>query len=122
MLDLCEDANFKSTTPISERLEDVQYRMELLLRFFVLHKIDVDQLRGIKDLSEFLDIRNRVLANDKNSIPKNWSERFARYPLLLNEALGDDSFRKYDSSRGPYSGDISSSRRSRPCHWGSPSI
>jgi Protein of unknown function DUF262 len=104
MLDLCEDANFKSTTPISERLEDEQYRMELLLRFFVLHKIDVDQLRGIKDLSEFLDIRNRVLANDKKLNTKELERTFRSTFLLLNEALGDDSFRKYDSSRGRYSG------------------
>ncbi len=99
MLNLCQDENFVSTTPISERLEDEQYRMELLLRFFVLHRIDVDELRGIKDLSEFLNVRNRALANDRKLNRKELERKFRSTFRLLNDALSGDSFRKYDNSR-----------------------
>jgi hypothetical protein len=104
MLNLCRDEHFQSTTPLSERLEDQQFRMELLLRFFVLHDINVDELRGIKDLSEFLNIKNRALAADKKLNRGDLERKFRSTFRILNEALGGDSFRKYESSRTRFSG------------------
>jgi len=104
MLRLSQDENFQATTPISERLEDEQYRMELLLRFLVLHKINVDELRGIKDLSEFLNLRNRGLAGDPKLNRSDLERRFQSTFRLLNDALGGESFRKYDGSKSKFSG------------------
>ena len=104
MLELCQDEDFTNTTPISNRLEAQQYRMELMLRFFVLYKINVDELRGVKDLSEFLNIKNRALANDPK-LKRDESEHTFRSTFrMLNEALGGDSFRMYDSTRARFLG------------------
>jgi hypothetical protein len=104
MLKLGGDTDFTETTPISERLEDQQFRTELLLRFLVLHRIDVAELRGIKDLSEFLNIKNRALAEDVELDREDLESKFRATFQLLNEALGGDVFRKYDSNRSRFLG------------------
>ena len=104
MLTLCSDTNFTDTTPISERLEDEQFRMELLLRFLVLHSIIVEELRGIKDLSEFLNIKNRALAEEAKPRREDLESKFRSTFRLLNDALAGDVFRKYDSNRDRFLG------------------
>lgn len=101
---LCEDEHFKAATPLSERLIDEQYRMELLLRFVVLYKIHVDELRGIRDLSEFLNDKNRGLAQAVDLDLEQMESVFRDTFKLLNEALGGDAFRKYDVASKKHSG------------------
>jgi hypothetical protein len=104
MKNLCEDEHFQNTTPLSERLLDQQFRLELLLRFFVLHNINVDELRGLKDLSEFLNGKNRDLASNKTINRSHLEHTFRTTFRLLDEALGGDVFRKYDVAKTRYAG------------------
>jgi hypothetical protein len=104
MTELCKDDHFQVTTPISERLEKQQFRMELLLRFLVLHNIAVGELRGIHDLSEFLNEKNRELAGDSKFNRRDQERRLRATFRVLSEALADDSFRKYEPGRKEFSG------------------
>lgn len=104
MASLCSYEHFQETTPLSERLADEQYRMELLLRFLVLYSIEVDELRGIKDLSEFLNEKNRSLAANTSLNRSKLARVFRETFKILDDALGGDSFRKYDSQRDRFLG------------------
>lgn len=104
MQSLCDDSNFVDTTPITDRLVEEQFRMELLLRFLVLYKSDVDDLRGIQDLSEFLNARNRELAETQSAARQEMEHVFRSTFALLNESLGGDVFRKYEPNKARFSG------------------
>jgi hypothetical protein len=104
MVELCKDENFLVTIPLSDRLEEEQYRMELLLRFIALHDIDTTELRGIKDLSEFLNVKNRALAAQKKLNKTGLAHKFRTVFRMLNQALEGDTFRKYDSTRQRFLG------------------
>jgi hypothetical protein len=78
--------------------------MELLLRFLALHDIDTSELRGIKDLSEFLNIKNRAIASQKKLNRNGLAHKFRTVFRMLNESLEGDAFRKYDSSRQRFLG------------------
>jgi hypothetical protein len=95
---------FVDTTPLSERLVEQQFRLELLLRFLVLNDIEVDELRGIKDLGEFLNVKNRNLASNKSLNQSVLEHKFRKTFELLSEALGGDVFRKYEQAKERFLG------------------
>jgi len=109
MKQLSEFVPFVETTPVSERLVEQQFRLELLLRFLVLHDIDVDDLRGIKNLSEFLNVKNRMLASKESLNRPELESKFQRTFDYLYVALAGDVFRKFDPSSGQFSGAFLSS-------------
>lgn len=104
MLRLCENPHFQSVTPLSERLIKQQFRMELLLRFLVLYRVLVHDLRGIRDLSEFLNDRNREFASDQSVDLQQLETVFTKTFALLDETLGGDVFRKYEVDNKRHSG------------------
>jgi Protein of unknown function DUF262 len=104
MLELSRDGHFQNTTPISERLVEEQFGMELVLRFFVLYSIQVEELRGFDDLSEFLNERNRGLAENTTINRKEYENVFRNTFALLDEALSGDCFRKYETARDRFLG------------------
>ena len=91
-------------TPLSERLADQQFRMELLLRFIVLHDIDVNDLRGLNDLGDFLSRKNRALASNASIDRAGLEHKFKSTFNLLSESLGNDTFRKYDVAKNRFLG------------------
>lgn len=104
LADLSRDESFAETVPLSERREEEQYRMELALRFIVLSRIDIEDLRGIKDLSEFLNDRNRDLANDPTFDQDAFEPVFRGTFSMTRNALQSDAFRKYDTNKNRFSG------------------
>jgi hypothetical protein len=96
--------HFQKCVQLPERLEDLQYRSELILRFLALHQIEVDNLRGIKDLGEFLNEKNREIAVsedfDRGSHERTFKETFR----LLSEAVEGDAFRKFSKATNSFSG------------------
>jgi hypothetical protein len=101
---LSGNSNFKECVQISERLEEQQYRTELLLRFFALHQIPEQQLRKIDDLGDFLDEQNRILAGNPHFNHGNEQATFEQTFSLLSQALNQNSFRKFDSSKADFRG------------------
>ena len=86
---------FLNTLSITERLEEEQYPMELLLKFLalILYKYD-----SKLDLNEYLDMSlDKML--DSESFPYSDLEiKFDKTFTLLNEILQDKAFKKYYSN------------------------
>jgi len=102
--ELAQNEAFTECVLLPERLEEQQYRMELILRFLVFFKMKETDLRRIKDLGEFLNDQNRAIAGDKGFDRKRHRIVFANTFLILNEAVGSDAFRKFDVKTGAFRG------------------
>lgn len=96
---LGRDERFRSCITLSDRAIDEQYDLELVVRFLVLRRMSASDLRGIGELGSFLtDIIVR-LAGDSD-YPREREERAFRATFsLLANALGEDSFKKFDPLR-----------------------
>ncbi len=90
---------FLNTISISERLVSEEYNSELLLRLIALLKFNYDSR---KDLGDYLDEINDQIATteqlDFNELETTITKTFK----MLNGALGDKAFKKYD--RGEFRG------------------
>lgn len=101
--DLTNRPNFKATVPLSERLIDQQYDLELVLRFLVLHSLDVPNQRTLKNFNEFLTNKSVELAE---AFPGNKAELESTFDktFKLIAAAGGDVFRKWDDPSGTFVG------------------
>lgn len=107
-IELATYAPFLSAVPLSEAKEEQAYRQELVLRFFAQSTFEGDNTELRQELSEFLTAWTRAAAR-KFGTPESPmdSDLFRRVFDLLNTALGEDAFRRYDPKRerhiGPFS-------------------
>lgn len=90
-----QDPNFVACVPLSERLEEEEYRTELVLRFLTFYQIDEDDMKSMRDVAEFLNISNRAMALDKKFSRRKHKEVFQRTFALINQTCGADAFRKF---------------------------
>lgn len=92
---LAKNSDFLDTISLSDRLIDEQYHMELVLRYIALTKFDYDNK---KDLGDYLDeINERILIDgdfDYAAVKRDFEDTFG----LLNSALGEKSFKKFDGT------------------------
>lgn len=97
---------FLSTVPLSEAKEEQAYRQELVLRFFAQATYIGDQTELRQELTEFLTDWTRTAASlyDTPNNPID-PELFVQVFQLLDETLGEDTFRPYRDGRhvGPFS-------------------
>lgn len=96
--DLSNDENFGMCVPITDRKEDEQFKMELVLRAQIACQTEIEVLRGYTDLSELLDKETLKLASNMNKI-EDFIPKFQAIFLRLSESLGENSFRKYDNGK-----------------------
>ncbi len=89
-------ASFQRTIAISDRAVDEQYDMELAIRFLALKNADAAILRNIGDMSDFLDKRSLEFARSDQFDLDTEGNTFAQTFDILDSALGDDAFRRYD--------------------------
>lgn len=98
------DGNFSDSTALSDRPLEQAYDVELALRFVILHNIDDDQLKGIGDVGLFLTDKMTELARNKkfqkNKVKKLFESTFS----VLNETLGEDSFKRYSLKKNRHEG------------------
>lgn len=102
--ELSQNQDFAQSVLLPERLEEQQYRMELVLRFLVFHAMKEARLRQIKDLGEFLNDQNRSLGEQETFDRKHHRAVFADTFRLINEAAGPDAFHKYDVAKDAFRG------------------
>ena len=104
--DLARYDNFQECIPLSDRLRNQQYDLELVTRFVVFRRLEEKALSSVGDLGEFLTDKIAELAQ---------SDRFSKTCATETEAfeftfdrlatsLGEDSFHRYDAERGAYRG------------------
>lgn len=96
--------HYKSCIPITDRKVDEQLRTELVLRLIVAkYIINWETLSQYSELSELLDKETLKLCE----MEINYSqvlERFNKTFILLNEVLGEDTFKRYNGQKhfGPF--------------------
>ena len=102
--------NFIESTPVSNRLVDEQYRMELVTRYLIALNCDLSNIRReYKDLAPLLDEKVLELC-DKQQFNYEMQEQLFNsvFKVLksINEINCEDMFKKYMNNR--FSGPVSS--------------
>ena len=101
---LAEFEPFLNSINISDKNLEEQYEKDLVTRFLVLKNADISVVSGIVDLSSYLDekIVNYFQENDNN-----WSDvesLFKRTFELINNHVGENAFKRYNSVKGSFYG------------------
>jgi Protein of unknown function DUF262 len=105
MRSLADRESFKSCIALSDRLYEEQYDMELVLRFILFFDRDDASLQKLGgDVSEFLTARMREMALKKDLDSSHIERAFDVTFNILNEAIGDDSFKRYKSDNDKFLG------------------
>lgn len=102
--ELSKDANFKTAVALSDRLENEQYDLELVVRFLIFRRINQDRLGGIGDIGEFLTDELIALVRSGELDRGREETAFRKTFEVLANQLGDDSFRRYNHDKGRYEG------------------
>lgn len=107
IFELSNNADFKNCVSISDRKEDEQFKLELVLRLLIAQYIDFDTIRSYSDLRDLLDKEtiNLIEQLDENLDENSYTSiqaDFERTFKILNNTLGEDSFKKF--SEGKYKG------------------
>lgn len=96
MRSLADRESFKSCIALSDRLYEEQYDMELVLRFILLFDQDDESLQKLGgDVSEFLTARMREMALNEKLDSSHIKTAFDVTFNILNETMGDNSFKRY---------------------------
>jgi len=99
---LSNDENFVNCLSFSENQMEQKYDMEIAVRFLVFHSIN-DNFILNKDISDFITDKIKEFASQEMTWPK-LKNTFEVTFKDLNEALGEDCFKKYDSTAGKFKG------------------
>jgi hypothetical protein len=107
--ELSKGKAFRETLGLSDRLLDERYEVELALRFVLLKTMSDPELKEIKDLDLARFLTNKMIAAAESNTLDYQREFliFERTFELLNLALEDDSFKKYDSNKQKFIGGFS---------------
>ncbi|WP_158583903.1 DUF262 domain-containing protein [Salinibius halmophilus] len=96
---LADDENFTNVFPLTNKQRDEQYHTELVLRFLSLKDVSVDRIRGGVDIGDFLTKRMKEIATNPNYDMQLEGEKLRKTFRLLNLALGENAFKKYQNGR-----------------------
>jgi hypothetical protein len=106
VVELADDSNFLATVPLSDAKKSQAYRQELVLRFFMQAGYSGRASDLPKEFSDYLTDWMRDAAQEFDG-PKSAMNRgkFQRVFALLERALGEDAFRRYNGTKhlGPFS-------------------
>lgn len=91
--------DFLDTLSITERLSDEKYQLELLSRFLVFTQIKIKKNDELRELGSYVTNQMRVIAASNSNNLKNAKTRFELVFNKLNDALSDDSFRRYEKNK-----------------------
>jgi hypothetical protein len=105
MRSLADRESFKSCIALSDRLYEEQYDMELVLRFILLFDKDDNSIQSLGgDVSVFLTERMREMALKKDWDGSHIENAFEVTFNILNEVMGDNSFKRYKSETDRFLG------------------
>ena len=100
---LANDDNFATCVPISDRLKDQQYDIELVLRFLMLHNRDVVNRAGLQDFPTRLNDWSVDLASEPDRWP-SLEATFLKTFKILAENGGENVLRKWDRNKSEFRG------------------
>ncbi len=97
--------SFRSCIALSDRLYEEQYDMELVLRFILLFDKDEESLKQLGgDVSVFLTDGMREMALNKKLDYSHIEKAFKKTFDILDDALSDDSFKRYKREQDRFLG------------------
>lgn len=85
---------FLSTLTLTSKQFDEQYHLELVLRFLVLSRSTVEQVRSVPDIGEFITAEVKKMAVDADFNRDEMDAEFKKTFDLISKALADNAFRK----------------------------
>jgi hypothetical protein len=94
--DCAKHLAFQSAVSPSDKQIEEQYDLELVVRFLALGDASDNELRQIAQLGEFLDDFAIRTALDAHYDRDRRAQDFGRTFELIDRALGDSAFRRYD--------------------------
>ena len=97
--DLAKRSNFLECIALSDRLTDLRYDMELVLRFLTLRRASDADLKDVGDLGGFLTREMRKMADNPDFCRNDEEQAFDDTFHLLNDCLGGEAFRRWDEKR-----------------------
>jgi hypothetical protein len=95
---------FLKTIALSDRLLKEQYNFELAIRFLVFRAMKADRIASIGNLGGFLTDEASSIAQSDAYDRDAEAEAFQRTFTLLEEAGGDDVFRRWNSTKQRFEG------------------
>ena len=98
VLELSDYHYFNNCVPITDRKEDEQFKMELVVRAQIACQTEIEILRTYTDLSELLDKETIKLASSIDKI-NEFSPKFEQIFGKLSSALGENSFKRYEDNK-----------------------
>lgn len=105
---LSKNPDFIACTPLTDKQEREAYRQELTLRFVVQRHLDEQSLRNFGDVAPFLDFEvQRLFSKQSGFNFQSEEEVFIDTFAAINNALEDNSFKKYNHDKERYEGAIS---------------
>lgn len=101
---IAEFEPFQNCIALSEKSMEQQYDLELLLRFFAYKNSTISEIKKSKDVNEFLT--EKMLEYSKSDQFNKTIEKdiFEQTFSILNNILGEDSFKRYNSIKGRFEG------------------
>ncbi|MGB2570303.1 DUF262 domain-containing protein [Micromonospora citrea] len=103
---LAESSDFQNAVPLSDQKKVEAYRQELVLRFFCQADFGSGDTEMREEYGDYLTRWMRSAAKDYGTRESKIApELFRRTFRVLNLALGEDAFRRFDGDRhlGPFS-------------------
>jgi len=102
MKSLSDNEDFKACINLGEKLEEEQYDMEVVSRFLILRKLDVENI-AISDVAGFITDRIQEMASNQSFDYEEEKRAFETVFKVLNQTTKEDTFRKYDPITGKFS-------------------
>ncbi|RYY48716.1 MAG: DUF262 domain-containing protein [Chitinophagaceae bacterium] len=101
---LSEYPSFLNTVSLAERLLDEKYNMELALRFVLLNLINLDEVRGVQDFSEFITDKMVEYVRSGNFSAPLLARQFTATFDFLDWALPEMAFKKFNVEKQRFEG------------------
>jgi Protein of unknown function DUF262 len=98
---------FQDTVAASDRQRQERYDVELVLRFFACKNAEYDDLNRMRDMGDFLDQSAMDFAESDLFAYELEKSTFTRTFALLDSALADSAFRRFDPAKNRFLGGFS---------------
>ncbi len=99
LTDLAINSHFTTVFPLTSKQIDEQYHVELVLRFLVLKDVDISRVKGGIDIGDLLTRRMKEIATNPYYNMKSEGERLLKTFKLLDRALGENAFKKFQNGK-----------------------
>lgn len=104
---LSQNAIFKSITSLTSKSMEEQYDKELIVRYIIARSINLETINLQNDIGPFFTEELVRLMELNESDLNQYAEDFIKTIELLNEALQDKAFKKYNQEKGSFEGGFS---------------